>query len=192
MRFFPFVVPLILGGVLVLFLWLGLRADIDGFRSPDVLAPEFSLSTISLEDHPDRHDDQGKSAVSNHVGRQNLSHADLEGKVAVVNFFASWCLPCRAEHRHLMALAQEGVTIYGIAYKDESEAVRHWLVELGNPYTKVGMDTDGMAGVEWGLTGVPETFVIDRLGGISERLDGTISAKNVQQLRDILRSLSAS
>ena len=97
-------------------------------------------------------------------GEPGFSSADLHGKVSLVNVFASWCAPCRAEHQVLNALAQsKRVPIYGINYKDKPEAARAWIAELGNPYTRIGAD-DGRVGIEWGVYGVPETFVVDRAG----------------------------
>ena len=90
-----------------------------------------------------------------------LHSDDLGEGIALVNVFASWCVPCRAEHATLVRLAEEeGLTIHGIAYKDAPEDTAAFLDELGNPYGRVGMDESGRAGIEWGLTGVPETFVI--------------------------------
>jgi cytochrome c biogenesis protein CcmG/thiol:disulfide interchange protein DsbE len=84
----------------------------------------------------------------------------------MVNFFASWCVPCRAEHAYLTAFSEEsGVPLYGINHRDKPEDAAAWLAELGNPYQRIGADP-GRAAVEWGVTGVPETFVIDGAGRI--------------------------
>jgi len=95
--------------------------------------------------------------------------ADLQGKVTLVNFFASWCLPCRAEHPILMALKQSGVRVIGIAYKDKPANTQRLLTEDGNPYEAVAVDADGLAGIDWGVYGVPETYVIDRNGVVQYR-----------------------
>jgi cytochrome c biogenesis protein CcmG/thiol:disulfide interchange protein DsbE len=96
-----------------------------------------------------------------------LATADLAGgEVVMVNFFASWCVPCRAEHAYLTAFSEEsGVPLYGINHRDKPEDAAAWLAELGNPYQRIGADP-GRAAVEWGVTGVPETFVIDGAGRI--------------------------
>jgi DsbE subfamily thiol:disulfide oxidoreductase len=88
-----------------------------------------------------------------------------DGRVTIVNFFASWCVPCREEAPQLAQLARaRGIRLIGIAYKDKPEAARAFLAETGNPFEKVMLDSDGRAGIDWGVTGVPETFLIDRHG----------------------------
>jgi cytochrome c biogenesis protein CcmG/thiol:disulfide interchange protein DsbE len=105
-----------------------------------------------------------------------LSRQDLGGQVALVNFFASWCVPCRAEHAMLMKLTREAqVPIFGVAYKDKPEAARAFLDDLGNPYARIGMDENGRTAIDFGVTGVPETFVIDRDGRIRYRQWGPIT-----------------
>lgn len=125
-------------------------------------------------------------------GVPGLATADLAGKVALVNVFASWCLPCRAEHPLLMRLAEsEGVTVFGINYKDKPEDARAWLAELGNPYRRIGIDRDGKAGIEWGVYGVPESFVVDAQGRIRYKWVGPL-APNVleEKILPILREVA--
>lgn len=93
-----------------------------------------------------------------------------DGEVKLVNFFASWCGPCRIEHPTLAALAAGGVPIYGVAYKDDPERSAAFLQELGNPYLGVGADPRGRAAVEWGTYGVPETFVVAGDGTVVDRI----------------------
>jgi cytochrome c biogenesis protein CcmG/thiol:disulfide interchange protein DsbE len=94
----------------------------------------------------------------------------LKDRVTVVNLFASWCIPCREEAPQLAQLARaRGVHLIGIAYKDRPDAARAFLTETGNPYAAIGLDIDGKAGIEWGISGVPETFVIDRYGIVRAR-----------------------
>ena len=96
--------------------------------------------------------------------------------VKLVNYWASWCAPCRAEHANLELLASEGVPIYGINYKDDPAKAVKFLAELGNPYRAVGTDESGRTALEWGLYGVPETYVIDSSGVITLRFAGPITA----------------
>ena len=101
--------------------------------------------------------------------------ADLaDGKVKLVNIWASWCGPCRVEHPFLMGLAKEGVEIYGFNYKDTPDQAKAFLDQLGDPYTQVGQDQSGRAGIEWGVYGVPETFVINGEGRIIYKHVGPI------------------
>lgn len=104
--------------------------------------------------------------------------ADLRaGGVRLVNFWASWCAPCRIEHPNLTALSEEGVTIFGVNYKDKPAAALRFLEELGNPYEAVGADEAGRMGIDWGLYGVPETFVIDGQGRVVLRFAGPITQR---------------
>lgn len=96
---------------------------------------------------------------------------DIKGQVSVINIFASWCLPCEAEHPMIVRLKQAGVKIYGINYKDSPEGLRKFLARRGDPYDSIGNDTDGQAALSLGVTGVPSTFIVDRDGIIRYRLD---------------------
>lgn len=105
-------------------------------------------------------------------GTPGLDPASFAGKVTLVNVFGSWCVPCRDEHPVLMALAQDGrFDIVGLNYKDKPGNAAAFLETLGNPYRAIGMDESGRAGIEWGVYGVPETFVVGR--------DGTVRYKQV-------------
>jgi cytochrome c biogenesis protein CcmG, thiol:disulfide interchange protein DsbE len=110
------------------------------------------------------------------MGVPGLATVDIRGKVALVNVFASWCVPCRSEQPILMRLAREkGMTLYGIDYKDQATAGAAFLKEFGNPYAAIGVDADGKVGIDWGVYGVPETFVIDRDGRIRHKHVGPIT-----------------
>ena len=121
-----------------------------------------------------------------------LATADLKaGQVVLVNFFASWCVPCRAEHPVLMALKKRGIVpIYGINYKNKADEARGWLNELGDPYTRLGADENGRVGIDWGITGVPETFVVDGGGRIRYRQWGPIDGKALEEkILPVIRKL---
>ena len=112
---------------------------------------------------------------------KGLSTADLQGHVSLVNAFASWCGPCRMEHPVLNALAKtKRVPIYGIDYKDQSDAALDWIASLGDPYTRIGAD-GGRVGIDWGIYGVPETFVIDKTGHIRYKHVGPLSEDDIQK-----------
>ena len=113
--------------------------------------------------------------------------AALKGP-ALVNVFASWCAPCRAEHPVLMALSRE-IPVHGIAYKDEPAASARFLEELGDPYASIGVDREGRAGIEWGVTGVPETFLIDRTGRVAHRIAGPLTAERYEDLKARIAAL---
>jgi len=119
-------------------------------------------------------------------GGEGLSTADLKGDgPSIVNVFASWCLPCRAEHPMLMRLAEEaGVAVHGIAYKDDPAASKAFLEELGDPYTRIGVDESGRVAIDWGVYGVPETYIIDAQGRIRYKRTGPITPRHMDE--DIL------
>jgi len=157
-------VPLIAFALVVLFGW-GLFRGGDDLPSAllDKPVPEFALAPV--------------------LGREEgLSTQDLIGHVSLVNVFASWCVPCRAEHPLFMELSATGeVPLYGINYKDPPEQARAWLDELGDPYARIGADINGRAGIEWGVYGVPETYVIAPDGTIAYRHVGPITRAILQE-----------
>jgi cytochrome c biogenesis protein CcmG, thiol:disulfide interchange protein DsbE len=111
-----------------------------------------------------------------------LSRKDLGGGVTVINFFASWCVPCREEQAALSVLAHRpDVTLDGVAYKDKPPASRRFLDELGNPFSRVAVDRDGMTAINFGVYGVPETYVIDRTGHIRYRQVGPLSSEDIER-----------
>ena len=146
-----------LGGFLLLVALLGYGLILDPKKIPSPLidksAPEFSLAML---DAPSR----------------KLSPKDLQGQVWVLNVWASWCVSCRAEHAVITELANRNlVTIIGLNYKDQPGDAVKWLQQFGNPYTTSVIDLDGRVGIDWGVYGVPETFVIGA--------DGTIKYKHI-------------
>ena len=162
-RHLLFILPLLLFLGLAAAFFAGLGRDPHAVPSAliDKPVPEFALPAL-IDDRP------------------GLATADLKGKVTLVNVFASWCVPCRLEHPLLMRLAKEGVELDGINYKDEAEDAKLWLTNLGNPYKRIGADVAGAVGIDWGVYGVPETFVIDRAGIIRFKHVGPLSADAIR------------
>ena len=124
--------------------------------------------------------------------KPGLATQDLKGRVTLVNFFASWCLPCRVEHPLFMRLAAEGkVELVGVNYKDKSEDALRWLAELGDPYQRIGADRGGRVALDWGLYGVPETYVVDRFGTIRFRHVGPLTERDwTERIAPLLAELS--
>lgn len=151
--------------VLAVFL-LGLqRPDVNVLPSPliDRPVPDFTLPPLR-------------------EGQPGLSKADLDAPgVKLVNVWASWCGPCRVEHDQLMELEGRGLTLHGINYKDEPANAAGFLDELGDPFALVGADTTGRTGIEFGVYGVPETFVVDGSGTIVYKHVGPIMPKDVER-----------
>ncbi len=115
-------------------------------------------------------------------GGPMVTSDDHRGRAYVINLFASWCTPCRAEHPQLMALRASGVEIVGIAYKDRAPASVAFLTELGDPFSVVAMDPEGRFGLELGITGVPETFVIGPDGTIRAAFRGPLTEDAVRDV----------
>lgn len=159
--FVPLAVALIVG----VFLAIGLTLNPREIPSPLIgkPVPEFKLPPV-----------QGRTL--------GLSSTDLQGEVSLVNVFASWCVACRAEHPLLMDLKEKGaVTIHGLNYKDQPADAEKWLTELGDPYTRTGADINGRVAIDWGVYGVPETFVIDRQGRIAYKQIGPINPEILEK-----------
>ena len=108
-----------------------------------------------------------------------ISKNELGSEITLVNFFATWCGPCREEHVYIKRLSDEkGLKIIGVNYKDNPNKAIKWLKELGNPYSDVIVDSKGHIGIDWGVYGIPETFIVDSKGIIKYRLVGSITKKN--------------
>lgn len=157
--------PLVIAATLgTLFYW-GLRNNDDTLPSALIgqPAPEFTLPPVG--------------------GRgEGFSTADLKGEVSLVNFWASWCAPCRVEMPILVELAQSGtVRVLGVNYKDDPQAALAFLDELGNPYARLGADATGRVGLDWGVYGMPETFVVDAEGRIAYRHVGPFDRQTFEE-----------
>lgn len=152
-----FIPPVVFAGLAALFLWGMGRSDPDAMPSARAGGPAPALTVTPLGTLP------GFDAAA--LGAPG---------VKVVNFWASWCAPCRAEHPMLERLAAQGLTIYGVNYKDDPAKALGFLDELGNPYAAAVADPRGRTGLDWGLYGVPETFVIDGEGKVLLRFAGPL------------------
>ena len=174
MRRLVYLLPMVGFLVLVWYFVIALRPDYNPQFLPSAMldkpAPAFSL---------------------NGLREGMLSRETLAGQPAVINFFASWCAPCRIEHPLLMRLAQEKrVRLYGIAYKDKPEDAARLLARSGDPYAVVGLDRDGMTGLDFGVYGVPETYVLDSAGVIRKRFVGPLTEDAVtRELLPLLKTL---
>ena len=160
-------IPLIVFFIMAVFLGIGLTMDPREIPSPLIgkPVPEFTLPPV-----------KGRT--------QGLASADLRGQVSIVNVFASWCVACREEHPVLLELSRQGIVpIHGLNYKDKPDDAQAWLDQLGDPYTRTGADISGRVAIDWGVYGVPETFVIDREGRIAYKHIGPVTP---EALRDKL------
>lgn len=172
---FRYLLPLIIFIILAGFLYRGLDLnprDIGSTRL-NKPAPTFNLPQVA---------DLNKT----------LSQGDFLGKVSLFNVWASWCVTCREEHPLLMMLAQKAhIPIYGLNYKDKLAEARAVLANDGNPYLASGFDEDGRVGIEWGLTGTPETFVIDKQGFVRYKVTGPLTEEIIREkILPLLRELN--
>jgi cytochrome c biogenesis protein CcmG/thiol:disulfide interchange protein DsbE len=169
-------IPLAIFVVLVAFLWVGLGRDPREVPSPLIgkPAPQFRLAKLHSPD-------------------ETISTGDLKGKVWLLNVWASWCVSCRQEHPLLMQLAKSNIVpVYGLDYKDDTGDGRRWLAQNGDPYVASIVDRDGRVGIDYGVYGVPETFLIDKGGVIRYKQIGPITPEALQQkilplVRDLQR-----
>jgi cytochrome c biogenesis protein CcmG/thiol:disulfide interchange protein DsbE len=160
-----FLLPLGIFALLAVFLAIGLTRDPREVPSPliDKPAPAFTLHEL-------------------HAPDKSLSAADLKGQVWLLNVWASWCVSCREEHPLLVELGKANVVpIYGLNYKDKPDAAMAWLGEMGNPYKASIVDGDGRVGIDYGVYGVPETFVIDRDGIVRYKQIGPVTPQALKE-----------
>lgn len=168
--------PLLIFGVLVAFLAIGLTLKPREIPSPLINkpVPEFSLPQLGAPG-------------------QTLAAEDMRGKVWMLNVWASWCVACRIEHPVLVDLAKSGqVLLYGLNYKDQDDKAQQWLSRFGNPYLESAVDAHGLVGIDLGVYGVPETFIIDKEGVIRYKQIGPVTPEALQDtILPLMRKLGA-
>ncbi len=176
MKRWKFIAPLALFAVLLGFLAVGLKLDPREVPSPLIGKPAPTFELARLDD------------PSLRIGKQ-----DLAGKVWMLNVWASWCVACRDEHPLLVEFARRNlVPIYGLDYKDERADALSWLSRMGNPYVASISDTKGLVGIDFGVYGVPETFVIDKQGVIRFKHIGPLTPEVLKdQVEPLIRQLNA-
>lgn len=113
-------------------------------------------------------------------GKPALTSESLKGRVTLIDVFASWCVPCRAEHPYLSEIKKSGLVLIGINYKDKPKDALVWLEKLGNPYDAIGSDLDGRVGIDFGVYGVPESYLIDKQGIIRFKQTGPLTPEDIQ------------
>jgi cytochrome c biogenesis protein CcmG/thiol:disulfide interchange protein DsbE len=175
MKALKFLIPLVVFAALVAFCFRGLYLDPHEVPSPLIgkAAPEFALTQL---DKPG----------------QTIRRADMLGKVWMLNVWASWCEACRDEHPYLVEFAKlKALPIYGLDYKDQREPAQAWLAERGNPYDASLFDASGRVGIDFGVYGVPETFIIDKQGVIRFKQIGALTPEVLNgQVLPLLRRLN--
>lgn len=176
MKFLKFLLPLALFVLLAVFLARGLNLNPREVPSPLIgkPAPAFALPLLATPD-------------------QQLTREQMLGQVWVLNVWASWCVPCRAEHPLLVALAAKKLApVVGLNYKDKADAAQTFLTRLGDPFKATVVDADGRVAIDYGVYGVPETFVIDKQGVIRLKHIGPLTPDVVQdKIEPLLRQLNS-
>mgnify|MGYP001554978268 FL=1 len=171
-----YLIPLALFIVLVVLLAVGLKLDPKHIASPFIgkPAPMFDLPIL-------------------HNPQQHIKTADLQGQVWLLNVWASWCVSCRAEHEVVKRFVAMGMApVYGLNYKDKPEDAKRWLNALGDPYQASLMDISGDAGIDWGVYGVPETFVIDKKGIVRFKQVGPVTNSIIdEKILPLVKELNA-
>ncbi|MDX1455564.1 MAG: DsbE family thiol:disulfide interchange protein [Gammaproteobacteria bacterium] len=162
---FRFVLPLVIVGLLGIVFWRGLFLNPTEVPSPLIGKP------VPTFDLPGLYDES-----------EGLSSADFEGEVSLLNVFGSWCPGCHEEHPLLMRFAAtHDIPLHGLNWKDDRQAAITWLNRSGNPYTRIGYDLPGNVGIDWGVYGAPETFVVDARGIIRYKHIGPLTTAVIEQ-----------
>ena len=174
MRKVLYAVPILLMAGLTALFYVGLGKDPNLLPSALIgaPAPQFDLPALLVKD-------------------QAGSSASIEGRVVLVNFFASWCGPCRIEHPLLMNLAEAGdVPVYGINYKDAEVDAKRWLADFGDPFSEIGADIEGRTGLDWGVYGLPESFLVNQQGQIVYKHVGPLTSEAInEEIMPLVREL---
>ncbi len=164
-RFLPLIIFVLIAAVLVIAMTKIISGDLRVREVPSPLigkpAPAFVLPEL--------------------YGRGEVSEQDVKCGATLLNVWASWCFACRQEHEAMKWLANNGVRIIGLNYKDKPEEAKQWLQQLGDPYLKIASDLDGRVGIDWGVYGAPETFVIDEQGIIRDKHIGPIGRQYIEE-----------
>ncbi|MCZ6860188.1 MAG: DsbE family thiol:disulfide interchange protein [Alphaproteobacteria bacterium] len=171
----PVLLFLALAGVMAFYMLSGRDPGLLPSTLIDKPAPQFSLPAIAGWNR----------------SPPGLANKDLPGKVTVVNFFASWCVPCRVEHPQITELSRDKeIQVFGINYKDKSGAASAWLTRYANPYARIGADLNGRVGIDFGVYGMPETFILDRTGRIRFKHVGPILPRHMKEkILPVIREL---
>jgi len=176
MKLLRYLIPLAVFGLLVAFFAVGLTRDPREVPSPlvDKPAPAFKLTQL-------------------HESQLAFTPEDMKGKVWLLNVWASWCVSCRVEHPLLVEMSKQNIVpIVGLNYKDKREDGVQWLVKFGNPYTLSAYDVEGRVGIDFGVYGVPESFLIDKQGVIRYKQIGPITPEALEKtILPLIRKLSA-
>ena len=171
-----YLIPLGIFAILIGFLAMGLGLKPHEIPSPLINKPAPAFSLPLLDDP-----------------QQKLAAQDLRGKVWILNVWASWCVACRIEHPLLVEFSKTAtVPVYGLNYKDKRDDAMRWLANFGNPYTRSLSDTEGLVGIDFGVYGVPETFIIDKEGVIRMKQIGPVTPEVLRDdILPLLKKLSA-
>lgn len=157
-------IPLLVFVMLALFFWRGLSLDPNAMPSAllNKPVPSFELPVLPAPENP--------------PGLTTANQELLKGRVSLLNVWATWCVTCRQEHEFLNSLKAQGIPIYGINYKDNDDDAQNWLAELHNPYVFSVIDADGRLGLNLGVFGAPETYIVDKQGVIRYKHIGDVNA----------------
>ncbi len=180
MQRFKLFIPLIIFAVLAIFFFVVQKQIGSGAYDPQNMPSALLDKPLPVFQLPDL------------LSVNSVTNAVLQNKIALVNVWATWCPSCLYEHPYLVKLAQQGVLIVGVDYKDDADKARQWLQQKGNPYAAVVDDRDGKLGLDLGVTGAPETYLVDSHGIVRWRYQGPIDARVWSEtLQPLIAKLSA-